>query len=65
MNDKKTVLAVVILLGATGLLCILGAIVLSAFDKGVPDGLWTIGGGALGGLTGLLASTRTQADPNV
>lgn len=60
MTDRKTVLAVVILLGFLAIACVAGAVILVAFDKSVPDGLWTIGAGAAGALGAVLASTRTQ-----
>lgn len=62
MTDRKTVLAVVILLGLLGIVCVGGAIVLAAFDKSIPDGIWTIGAGSAGALGAVLASTRTTPD---
>lgn len=62
MTDRKTVLAVVILLGLLAIACVGGAVTLVAFDKSVPDGLWTIGAGAAGALGAVLASTRTVAE---
>ena len=66
MTSKTTVLAVVVFIGLIALALIAGAVVLIALDKGVPDPLWTLAGGALGGLTALLASTRsTLSDKDV
>lgn len=61
--DKKPVLAVVIILGLVALGGLAGAVVLTAIDKNVPDGIWTLTAGASGALAALLTSTRyTNAD---
>lgn len=58
--DKKPVLAVVIILGLVALGGLAGAVVLTAIDKNVPDGIWTLTAGASGALAALLTSTRYQ-----
>ena len=59
MTDKRTVLAVVVLLGLVALASLAGAVVLIAFDKAVPDGIWTTGSAAVGALAAVLATTRS------
>lgn len=61
--DRKPVLAVVIFLGVIALACIGGAIALTALDKGVPDGIWTTTGTAVGAIAAVLTSARYN-DPN-
>jgi len=61
-TSKLTINLVVILLGVALLSCIGGAIGLTAFNKTVPDQLWTVGTTALGALAAILVSTRTTPD---
>ncbi len=63
MNDKTTVRMVVGLLGLALLAIIVAAVILSLDGKEIPGELWTLGGGALGGLSALLARTNTEPSP--
>jgi hypothetical protein len=64
MTSKTTVLAVVISLALTLLLCIGGVIVLSLDGKEAPTALELTATAALGGLIGMLASTRSTLGKN-
>ena len=59
MTSKTTVLAVVIGLTLFSLFGLVGAIVLVAIKKDVPEPLWTLVGASVGALASLLASTRS------
>jgi uncharacterized membrane protein len=60
MTSKTTILAVVIGLAVFALASLAGAVTLIAMNQQVPGEVWTLAGTALGGLTGLLASTRSE-----
>lgn len=61
MNDRKTVLTVVYILGAVAVICVAGLIYLIGADKPAESLLPVVGlgTGALGGLTGILAATNS------
>jgi fructose-1-phosphate kinase PfkB-like protein len=60
MTSRTTVLAVVISLALIGALVVAGSVVLTAMGKpSLPGSIESIGAGAVGGLTALLASTRS------
>ncbi len=68
MTDRKTVFAIVGILGLAAIAFGVGAIYLVSVGRAVPGELWTLTGGALGALSSLLASTRSTppapvADP--
>lgn len=63
MPDRRTVLVVVGGLAFTLVACIVGAIVLAAIGKDVPDVVKELGVGALGALAGILARTATEPGP--
>ncbi len=65
MTSKGTVFAVVCGLIAIVIAMAVGAFLLLMTDRSVPGEVWTVLGTALGGLTGLLASTRTEPAPPV
>lgn len=64
MTSRTTVLAVVIGLAVFALAALAGAVVLIVTDHDVPGEMWALAGTALGGLTGLLASTRSTIGAN-
>lgn len=64
MTSRTTVLAVVVGLAVFALAALTGAVILIAIDKPVPGEVWALAGTALGGLTGLLASTRSTIGAN-
>lgn len=59
MTSKTTVLAVVVGLIVLGLVMTVGAFCLMMTDRAVPGEMWTVLGAVLGGLTGMLVSTRS------
>lgn len=62
MTDRFVVRVVVIFLGTIALTIVGGGIWLAFKDHSLPDSLISMGGGALGGLTAFLVSTRTTGD---
>lgn len=61
MDNSKVVFAVVLFLGVTILLCVIGGFLLVLNDKEVPEFLVGLGGTALGALGALLSRV---GDPN-
>lgn len=62
-TDQGTFRLVVMFLGATLLLSLVGIVTIVALDKEVPDILGQMAVGALAGLAGLLARTPTNDRP--
>lgn len=58
MTDHKTVRLVILILGLTALALILVIGIGIYQEKELPDGVWTLAGGAVGALSSMLASTR-------
>lgn len=63
MTDTFTIRAVVVGLVVLTFACVVGGIILAIERVPMPDFLIALGGGALGGLTGILS--RTSADTPV
>ena len=63
MNDRLVVLAIVVFLGLVSLTTLAGAIAMRLHGTDPPGEMWGFGGVALGGMTGLLASTKTNPAP--
>jgi len=61
-TSKLTINLVVGLLGLALMVCLGGAIWLTATHNKVPDQIWTVGTTALGALASILVSTRTTPD---
>ena len=59
MTDRFTVRSVVVFLGVVVVMVVAGCIWLTAHDKQLPDALISLGGVALGGLTGFLISSKS------
>jgi hypothetical protein len=62
-TDGRTVFLVVLFLGLASLVALISMPILAFHHVTVPEGLMTLGGVALGGLTGLLAKTSTHTTP--
>ena len=63
ISDRSVVLAVVYLVGAATIVLGGGALALVALGRAVPGEVWTLAGTALGGLVGMLVSTRSAPAP--
>jgi hypothetical protein len=59
-TDRFTVQMVVLFIGLSGLITIMGLIVLAYLGREVPEPLSTLGGAAIGALGTLLAHTSTE-----
>lgn len=58
MTDHRTILLVILFLGVSTL-ALIGIVGIGvAQGKDLPDGVWTLAGGAIGSLSSLLVSTR-------
>lgn len=62
MTDTLTVRMVVALLGLLGFASVVGVVVLSAMQIAVPDGIWSLGGSAVGALAAVLSRTTTTSE---
>lgn len=60
VNDTWTVRLVVLMLGAFALGVLIAETILRTMEKTLPDQMQTLGGVAIGGLAGLLASTASK-----
>jgi hypothetical protein len=60
MTDKGTVRIVVVFVGLVALLLVGGIVILAAFEKPAPTALETLAGTSVGGLLGVLISTRNS-----
>lgn len=61
MNDKIT-FAVIIMLGAVGILVVVGGLVLAYNDKALPGELIAIGAGAVSAIAAILANPGRQVE---
>lgn len=63
MTDRRTIFAVVVVLGLVVLACVAIAGVLAVQEKAIPPELVGFGGTALGAVAGLLAKTSSEPVP--
>lgn len=63
MTDRRTIFAVVVVLGAVVLACVAIAGLLAVQEKPIPPELVGFGGTALGAVAGLLAKTSSEPPP--
>ncbi len=61
-SDRRLHRMVAVLLGSVALLTIIGAFCFTMYyrEQNIPDGLVALGSASIGGLTGLLAPSRTN-----
>lgn len=62
MDDRFPVRAVIIVLGAVGLIVVLGEVFLASTQTTIPDSLDRIGIFALGAIGGILSRTTTPSE---
>jgi len=62
-TPKQVILAVVVILGIVTIGCVGGIIWLASVHTPIPSTLEVIAGTALGGVTGLLVSTKANPEP--
>jgi hypothetical protein len=60
MTDRRTVLAVVALVGGVTLVGVVAVAALALLERPIPDALVQLASTALGGLIALLVSTRSD-----